>query len=1197
MDGRLSLQERLVILLVAAILPLAALSVWFSVREMESDTQMALAQLEFAASLIAAHQDQMVESTQQILSAISAMPMMTSPGRKSCEKYFEGLRGAYPIYANIGIADLKGKSICHANGRIGDFSIADRRYFQQALAERRFVIGAPVVGRASNRLVVPFAQPAVDGDRIVGVAYGGLDLVHAGAKLASANLPPGARVTVTDRHGVVLMAHPPGAGGEPGTSVADATLLAAARNMSAGAGTWNDAPGEPRIHAFAASRLVAGEGFFAAVSIDKSQVAQASFATLRHQLLALAVTLAAGLAVAWWVGGRVIVGPAKQILATARRLERGLLNARVPLRPGQQRGEFARIGAAFNLMAESLQLRQRDLENELGRSRGAYMVLDVVLNSMQESLIAVTGAGQFLMFNKAATRLFPLNEPGLLPPQWAERFGFYREDKTTPYSSEELPLARCARGESGRLQRVFVRNRLVPDGRLLQCSWQPIRGESGISGGLVVFTDVTELDRLQAEQAARFAQVREIQRKLVEAQRIGRVGNWERDLVTGWIWWSNEVYELFGADRRTFDHTLDAFLAFVYPEDRPLLQHAREAALAHGKAVTVEYRVLKPDGAIAWMHQIAEARRDEAGDPVWYGGVVQDITRRKQDEQSLLDSKRELHDYTLMLQRAAAAAQAITAKPTIEETMNQVADQSRLVIGTHMAMVSLTPRDEWGKDVAALSLSEKYGAWREYASALDGSGIYSAVCESGEPLRLTQPQLEAHPCWGGFGEHSDTHPPINGLLAVPLVGRDGTRIGLLQLSGKEQGDFTKRDEYVAMELAHLASIAFENATLFTHVRELNAGLEARIAERTAELTRQERLFRALAEQAPEVIWKTDGAGKATFLNEAWYELVGGAAPDWLGNGWMARVHPDDLADVKRNWQCSRETLQPYGGIRRILAKDGSSHTMRYKAGPVLDDEGKVAFWVGVDADITELKAIEGALRSSNQELEAFSYSVSHDLRAPLGAIGGFSRALGTKLEGFPDERVQHYLARIQAAVDKMEQLIEALLSLAKVARAPLHYGPVDLGALARETLEALQMQHPLRKVTMQVQDDLVAQGDASLLRLVVQNLVGNAWKFTTGREDARIEVGRLAGGSVFSIRDNGVGFDMAYAAKLFGAFQRLHTEAEFPGTGIGLATVRRIITRHQGRVWAESRVGEGATFFFTLSDAAPPAWLAGEGAT
>jgi PAS domain S-box-containing protein len=377
------------------------------------------------------------------------------------------------------------------------------------------------------------------------------------------------------------------------------------------------------------------------------------------------------------------------------------------------------------------------------------------------------------------------------------------------------------------------------------------------------------------------------------------------------------------------------------------------------------------------------------------------------------------------------------------------------------------------------------------------------------------------------------------------------------------------------------------------VRDLNAGLEARIAERTAELAQQEKLYRTLAEQAPEVVWNTDAAGETTFLNHAWYDLVGGKQGEWLGQGWFKRLHPDDAEDVRSNWIISKQTLQPFSGVRRFMARDGSYHTMSYNAAPVLDDQGKVAFWVGIDTDVTEFKAIESALRSSNQELEAFSYSVSHDLRAPLGAVGGFTRALTLKLEGHPDERVRHYLDRIQAGVDKMEQLIESLLSLAKVVRAPLSYGPVDLGAMAGEIVEDLRGQDPQRVVAVRIKEALVAQGDARLLRVVMENLLGNAWKFSSRTQAAEIEVGKLADGGVFFVRDNGVGFDMDYAGKLFGAFQRLHTQEEFPGTGIGLATVRRVVARHQGRVWAESQLGQGTTFFFVLSGSAPPAWLAG----
>ena len=401
---------------------------------------------------------------------------------------------------------------------------------------------------------------------------------------------------------------------------------------------------------------------------------------------------------------------------------------------------------------------------------------------------------------------------------------------------------------------------------------------------------------------------------------------------------------------------------------------------------------------------------------------------------------------------------------------------------------------------------------------------------------------------------------------------------------------------VVQDVTERKQAELQNAALLTEIRELNASLEARIAERTAELAQQERLFRTLAEQAPEVVWNTDAEGRITYLNRAWYELVGGSPGDWLGHTGMAAVHPDDRTAMADNWLRSSKALTTYNGVRRVRARDGSWHTMSYKAAPVLDEQGTVVFWVGIDTDITEFKAIERALRSSNQELEAFSYSVSHDLRAPLGAISGFARALDLTLDAGAGERAHHYLERIQAGVGKMEQLIEALLSLAKVARAPLHYEPVDLGALARETLEGLQMQHPHRHAVVRVEGGLVVQGDVRLLRVVMENLLGNAWKFTAQREHAEIEVGRLDGG-VFYVRDNGVGFDMAYAGKLFTAFQRLHTEAEFPGTGIGLATVRRIVARHQGRVWAESQLGQGTSFFFSLSESAPPAWLAGIDAT
>jgi PAS domain S-box-containing protein len=1149
MRGRLNLRERLLILMVAAMLPLFALSLWLALRESRSATELAQSQLRLSASLLASNQDRAVDAAEQLLGAIAAVPDLRSTRGGRCQRYFERLRDRYPMYANIGLISLDGEMLCHASARTGNANIADRAYFQEALSQRRFVMGEPIVGRVTRRRTIPFSLPLIEGGRVTGVVFAMLDLEQASRELARVALPLHARVMVADRHARVLMEYPPSPSRAVPRELIDPKLLAAARTMSGGVGEDFDLSGEARVFAFAPSRLVGNEGFIIRVGIARSSVVSGASAYLRDALLVSVITLLAAIGVTWWLGGRVIVEPARLILGAVRQLERGRLDARVPLQPGAQRGEFSRIAAAFNLMAESLHLRQIDLQTELGRSRSAYGVLDLILNSMQEGLVAVTTTGQFLICNEAAARLFPLDGPPLIPQQWAEHMGFFHVDGVTPYVTEEVPLIRAALGESGRQQLLVVRNSLVPEGRLLQCSWQPIQGEHGISGGLVVFTDVTELQRLQAEQAAQFEQLRDAQRKLIYAQRIARMGNWELDLRSGRLWWSDEVYALFGITRDQFDGSLIGLADKVHPDDRHLLKPARDSALRDGQVMSVEFRVVRPDGSIVWMHEIAEARRNEEGEPVWFGGMVQDITTRKLSEQALLDSERELHGYTLLLQRAAEAAQAITRHPELRETLQEVADQARAVIETRHAQVHLV-------------------------------GVANGQAE----LR-------------SFSGDDDRHSLAGESLAVPLVSRSGQHIGQLCLSGKEQGAFTQRDQYVAMELAQLASIAIDNARLFTEIRELNASLEARITQRTAELARQELLYRTLAEQAPEVIWNTDARGSVTFLNQAWYTLVGGQRGEGLGRGWLARVHPEDVAAGRENWLRSQQTLQPYTGTRRVLASDGGYHTMSYKAAPVLDDQGQVAFWVGIDTDITEMKAIERALRTSNRELEAFSYSVSHDLRAPLGAIGGFSRALALKLEAHPDERVQHYLARVRAGVEKMENLIEALLSLAKVVRAPLSFGAVDLSAIARETFEGLQMQQPERVVSVRVQEALVAQGDARLLRLVIENLVGNAWKFTSGTDPAVIEVGKLDNGNVFFVRDNGVGFEMAYAGKLFSAFQRLHTEAEFPGTGIGLATVRRIVARHQGRVWARSQPGGETTFFFALSESVPPAWLVGDDAT
>jgi light-regulated signal transduction histidine kinase (bacteriophytochrome) len=249
-------------------------------------------------------------------------------------------------------------------------------------------------------------------------------------------------------------------------------------------------------------------------------------------------------------------------------------------------------------------------------------------------------------------------------------------------------------------------------------------------------------------------------------------------------------------------------------------------------------------------------------------------------------------------------------------------------------------------------------------------------------------------------------------------------------------------------------------------------------------------------------------------------------------------------------------------------------------------------------DVTEQRAAERAIQDLNErltrdntelevvnrELEAFSYSVSHDLRGPLRAIDGFSQALLEDCGAALDEVGRDHLARVRRAAQRMGHLIDDLLKLSRVARADLAIEPVDLSALAETILGGLATTEPERRARITVEPGLVALGDRRLLAIALENLLGNAWKFTSRRDLAEIAFGREEqdGRAVFFVRDNGAGFDMAHADQLFRAFQRLHDTRAFPGSGIGLATVQRVIHKHGGRVWATAEVGRGATFYFAL---------------
>lgn len=398
---------------------------------------------------------------------------------------------------------------------------------------------------------------------------------------------------------------------------------------------------------------------------------------------------------------------------------------------------------------------------------------------------------------------------------------------------------------------------------------------------------------------------------------------------------------------------------------------------------------------------------------------------------------------------------------------------------------------------------------------------------------------------------------------------------------------------------------------------------AGLLDRTqAETTESEERFRATFEQAAVGIAHVALDGTFLRVNERFCEIAGRPRDELRGMTFQEIIHPDDLdAGLARARALIDGTVRSDSIERRHVRGDGSIVWVHLTESIVRDPGGSPKYFIAVVEDITRRREIEAALAAArgelerrveertaelayerdrlrdtaaellhvNRELEAFAHSVSHDLRAPLRAIEGFGRVLEQRAGAQLDAEARHLLDRMRAAAVRMETLIDALLRLARLSQGPLTCRHVDLTAAARRIAGELRAADPHREAVFVIAEGMSADADPALVEVLLRNLLGNAWKFTSKQARAKIEVGTAEG--AFFVRDEGAGFDMEHASRLFQPFERLHSHEEFEGTGIGLATVRRIVHRHGGTIWPEAAPEKGATFFFTLGTASrtPPA--------
>lgn len=774
--------------------------------------------------------------------------------------------------------------------------------------------------------------------------------------------------------------------------------------------------------------------------------------------------------------------------------------------------------------------------------------------------------------------------------------------------------------------------------------------------------DTKEQKKATAINDKQIQELGKIKERLSQAQRIARIGNWELDLTTNTLWWSDEIFRLFEIDQDKFGATYEGFLNAIHPKDRDEVNRAYTESLQTRTPYDIVHRLLMSDGRIKHVHERCESYFDEAGNPLKSIGTVQDITEHfrvqealKKSERRLalllntlphgiqendtrgmitysniaqhnilgykpdeligkdiwdfqLDSKRkkELRDYLAYVVKDEPAPEPyITYNHTVdgrevilEVTWDYQRDEAGKITGFISVISDITARAHAEQALTASESNLKQAQALAHMGNWDLDLTTGKATWSDEEFRLfgyKPGEVEASAQNFMHAVHPEDRQKVQEEMQhamrpdeeIPyhvqhqVLLPDG-RIRVVE----ERGKVTHDEQGKPLRMFGTTQDITERVHIEKELTLHRKHLQQLVEERTATIRHQAQII----DQTHDSVVTTDLDGYITSWNGGAERILGFSTQSTLGQH-ISILYPGSRRKFLEDKIILPLRKKGAHEVETLLQKaDGTQLLVHLSLSLIYDDDGTPVGMVGYAIDISELKKRESELeqmaerlQTSNKELEAFSYSVSHDLRAPLRAIDGFSLALVEDYGDQLDETAHDYLRRVRNGAQRMGILIDEILQLSRVSRSELVCKEVNLSEIARSVVTALREAEPERRLELTLDDDMQVQGDPRLLRVAMENLLGNAWKFTAREAVSNISFQRLEDDTgAFCIRDNGVGFDMRHADKLFGAFQRLHRVSDFPGTGVGLATVQRILSRHGGKIWAKAQEGEGAAFYFSL---------------